>query len=701
MNVYLIVFLCQLAWPPASPVAETRCGSQAAEAWLQSRYPDRPSRAEFERWLQDRMATQPGRSDTLITLPVIVHIVHQGESPGQGDNLSAAQVASQLAVLNEDFRRLAGTPGFNTHPAGADTRIEFCPATEDPDGLLLPEPGIRRISRQDLGLGPPPYARALVQSSVQPATIWDPTQYLNLWTIALAGELLGFAQSPDASTLPDLNPQNGPALTDGVVITSRAFGRGGSAQPPYDQGRTTTHEVGHWLGLWHIWGDGDCSQDDYCPDTPPADAPTYQCPPAGFACGGATMVDNYMDYTDDACMRVFTQCQKGRMRTVLTQATRRASLGQSRRCQGQAPPVAAFTQSQTHLCPGGSVRFQDASLHSPLSREWTFAGGTPATATEAAPRVRYDLPGRYAVTLTVTNASGSSSLVREAYIAVGQPGPQLILAEDFAQGLGPWRVDNPDQAFGWEWTEASGSRAGPGAAYIPLYYYPTLGARDRLISPVLDLQGFASVQLTLDHAYRTYQGAHDSLLIRVSTDSGQHFPDRLYAGVEDGQGSLATGPPLGSVFVPSGAGDWCHGAPAWAACLHLDLPPAHLQPDLAFCFETVNDFGNNVYLDRIRLTGSCAVTADMPLAPAAPLSHFSVGPHPARDYLHLHLHRSRPGPLHVSLLDAQGRLCAHLEAYAHHPEWERRWAIGPQAAGLYLVRIQQGPTVHTARVYLY
>ena len=691
-----------LGWGGDSPpqVPGARCAAPEADAWVASRFPQRPSRAAFERWLAQRRAVSSLRSDTVITLPVIVHILHDGEAPGQGTNLSAAQVASQLTVLNEDFRRLAGTPGHNTHPAGADVRVEFCPVSVDPSGQFLAEPGIHRVNRQTLGLGPPPYARPLVQASILPATIWDPDQYLNLWVIDLAGDLLGFAQSPDASTLPDLNPANGPAQTDGVVVSSRAFGRGGSAQAPFDQGRTTTHEVGHWLGLWHIWGDGDCSQDDYCSDTPTADAPTYHCPPAGTACGGTTMVDNYMDYTDDACMRLFTQCQKERMRTVLTHAARRASLAHSTACQGSAPPVAGFTVSQRRLCAGGTVQFRDASLGNPAHWAWTFAGGVPATAQGPAPQVRYDAPGRFAVTLTVRRNGDSSQLVRPAFIEVGQAGTQEIFAEDFTQDLGAWRVENPDQATGWQWTAVGGSRAGEGAATIGLYFYPAQGARDRLISPVLDLTGFATAQLAWDHAYRAYAGAQDSLLVWASADSGQQFY-RLYAAAENGQGSLATGPPVPGTFIPDTAPDWCYAGSGWATCPQVGLPSTVLQPGFAFTFETVNDFGNNVYLDRIRLTGTCAWTTALATLQPSPADSLILWPNPARDLLFLRLPAALPGPLVAELFDLHGRFCTGFRGEVHHTGEDVRWAIGRWPAGLYLVRVRQGSHSATRRILLY
>jgi hypothetical protein len=143
--------------------------------------------------------------------------------------------------------------------------------------------------------------------------------------------LLGYAQFPDGSGLAGLEDSYGTAQTDGIVIGYKYFGSSDKGDfpvllAPFDLGRTTTHEVGHWLGLRHIWGDGDCSVDDFCGDTPNASEPSYGCPVNKTSCGSLDMVENYMDYTDDICMNSFTPDQAERMHTVLKTSPRRAEL---------------------------------------------------------------------------------------------------------------------------------------------------------------------------------------------------------------------------------------------------------------------------------------------------------------------------------------------------------------------------------------
>tara|TARA_R110000868_G_scaffold779_2_gene5752 strand:- start:3471 stop:4412 length:942 start_codon:yes stop_codon:yes gene_type:complete len=268
---------------------------------------------------------------TVYRIPVVVHIIHNGEPIGTGANISYEQIVSQIDVLNEDFRKKNETNGDSQNANGADTQIEFVLSTSAPDGTVLPEPGVDRI---DGGRSEWPKGafRNPIETIIKPNTYWSPDYYFNIWTVNFGGfsgrDLLGYAQFPDNSGLEGLNDIGGSEETDGIVIGYKYFGSSekGSFSNlvfPFDLGRTATHEVGHWLGLRHIWGDGDCSFDDYCMDTPNSAAPNYGCPINQAGCETVAMIENYMDYTDDACMNTFTEDQKKRMLTVLQNSPRR------------------------------------------------------------------------------------------------------------------------------------------------------------------------------------------------------------------------------------------------------------------------------------------------------------------------------------------------------------------------------------------
>lgn len=406
-----------------------RCATVERTQALRAANPSFPSDEDFERYIQRAMASRNAtlaarsQAEQVLYLPVVVHIIHQGEETGQGSNIAYEQVLSQIEVLNEDFRRKAETRGFNDHVAGADVNVEFVLAAVDPTGNPLPEQGIHRVQDATLGISGP-ISPEDMDGIVKPATFWDPARYFNIWTADLGEGLLGYAQFPTDSGLEgvDYSGMNAAAETDGVVVLYNAFGSSDKGNfpllTPYDKGRTATHEVGHWLGLRHIWGDGGCDVDDYCSDTPISDGPNFGCPLEATSCNSVDMIENYMDYTDDACMNIFTVDQKARMLTVLGNSPRRKELLSS-----DVLPVreltANFTADKLEIKEGEQIVFTDASQGSISSWSWVFEGGTPATSAEQNPVVIYGQAGSYRVSLTVSNAQNNTDeMIMEQYILV-------------------------------------------------------------------------------------------------------------------------------------------------------------------------------------------------------------------------------------------------------------------------------------------
>ena len=414
------------------PQPRQQCATMEMDSLLRARHPELGTLNDFERELQRKitelkakMASGRAAAAPVITIPVVVHVVHNGEAVGAGRNISLAQVKSQLETLNEDYRRKAGTPGFNTNPIGADIEIEFCAAIVNPQGQSMAEPGIDRINGNRANWG-----RDAIEGVLKPSSYWDPDKYYNVWVVDLnetlqgGGQLLGYAQFPSRSNLPGI-PTDSPASTDGVVIDYRSFGNASKGtfptmRPTYNLGRTLTHETGHWLGLRHIWGDANCGE-DFCGDTPPQASASQGCPVGRVSCGGANLVQNYMDYSDDACMNIFTLDQKARIRVVMDISPRRSSLLTSGVCGSLVAtiPTANFRADAQQVLLGGSVKFNDLSSSFPTSWAWTFAGGTPATSTEQNPVVTYTQSGTFSVTLVVSNVLGQSApVVRNTFIEV-------------------------------------------------------------------------------------------------------------------------------------------------------------------------------------------------------------------------------------------------------------------------------------------
>src|SRR4051812_31600172 len=223
-----------------------RCQTMEVDSALRASH-SLESLNDFENWLQAKIAVYKAspqygaRGRAVLTIPVIVHVIHNGDAVGSGENISQAQVNSQIVVLNEDYRRAAGTLGYNTNVVGADCEIEFCPALVDPNGNILAEPGIDRQNQ-----GQASWDETTINSTLKPATSWDPTRYCNIWTVnfGATSTILGYAQFPSSSGLQGLNANGGASSTDGVVIRYSAFGRVGNVASPYNKGRTLTHELG-------------------------------------------------------------------------------------------------------------------------------------------------------------------------------------------------------------------------------------------------------------------------------------------------------------------------------------------------------------------------------------------------------------------------------------------------------------------------
>lgn len=576
------------------------CETMVDDAELRAKYPELGTPAQFEARMAQLVAAHrhdlESRHEIVLTIPVVVHVVHNGEAVGAGANISQAQIMSQIDVLNEDYRRTGA--GFNNHPSGADVEIQFAMAVVDPQGNPLAEPGIHRVNGNR-----PAWERQAIQDVLKPNTQWDPNRYMNMWTVVFGGNdvnLLGYAQFPSLSGLQGFQQNEGAAQTDGVVIRYNSFGRIGNIEAPYNGGRTATHEVGHWLGLRHIWGDGDCSADDFCADTPNSDHPNYQCAAINSCPDGASdMIENYMDYTPDDCMNIVTNDQKTRIRTVLQVSPRRKELTTSTVHMGGGGnpgiPNAVFTVNTQNICTGSTVQFIDQSTNNPTSWQWAVLDGANnvlATFTGQSQTITFNTEGVYSLRLTVSNANGNSSRTEKNYITVlSSTGPAEFQEnfENTANLLPDWVVYNPDADRSFSLSNVSAY--GLGSHSIMFDNYSTdddpTGTIDALVTPRINLTNVSNPYIYFEHAYAQYGGQYtDTLVLLYSTNCGQTFTPFFVLGGED----LATAPPTENFFVPS-SNQW-----SWKQ-VSLDFLSG--QSNVHIAVANLSGWGNNLYLDQI------------------------------------------------------------------------------------------------------
>ncbi len=290
------------------------------------------------------------KSNEIYTIPVVVHIIHDGDAYGTGSNISDEQVYSAINALNEDYRKLPGTWGDGD---GADVEVEFCLAQRDPSNNA--HSGINRVN----GCSIPDYCTEGItagngqgadESDVKDLSRWPKDDYYNIWVVTEiennngGSGIQGYAYFPTSSNV------------DGTVVLYNAFGTVGTLKSYTNRNKTLTHEMGHAFGLFHTFQGGSCSetncalQGDRVCDTPPT-VQNSSC--SSPACSGTQQVENYMDYTSQTCKNMFTEGQKTRMRLVIENS--RTSLLSSNGCEPVVAAAAdagitAITSPSGNLC---------------------------------------------------------------------------------------------------------------------------------------------------------------------------------------------------------------------------------------------------------------------------------------------------------------------------------------------------------------
>ncbi len=605
-------------------------------------------------------------SSSVRVVPVVFHIIHEWGP----ENISSDQVKDQLRILNEDYRRLnadaSGTPApFQS--IAADCKIEFRLASVDPNGNCTD--GIVRVF-SSLTNGPAD------RDDVKGLSYWDSNKYLNIWVVkyidpnGASGTVLGYAQFPGF----------GSPSTDGVVMRADQVGTTGYAAGTINKGRVATHEIGHWLGLRHIWGDASCG-DDWINDTPVQQGPSSGCPSfPHVSCGNAPdgdMYCNYMDYSSGQCENTFTAGQKNKMdailgiaRSQIVSTANAVATGISAISVTLCTPVPDFTSSKSMVCTGDSVTFSDHSWNADtMLWQWSFPGGTPSVSSAQNPVIYYLSDGFFDATLTVSNSAGSKSLTKNSIIYAGSsslayPAPYSESFEGSGFPGAGWRVENPDGKLAWEQTGLAAS-AGSFSARLKNYNGIPF-AKDALISPAIDLSAITADVLTFYLAFaQTSASSNDRLIVYASTDCGENWMIRY----NKSGSTLATTGLHGGNFIP-GTSDWRQET--------ISIVPYVNSSNVRFKFEFTSDNGNNIYIDNFSLSGISGISQHKN-------DRQEFYPNPSAGFVYLN--NISPGkPVRINVYDISGREVKSIRLKDN----ETQVSLHDLADGLYYYFIRYG-----------
>lgn len=615
-------------------------------------------------------------------IPVVVHVIHDGGT----NNISDAQIQTQIDVINEDFRKKFGTNGFG---AGVDTDIEFCLAKKDPNGKCTN--GIVRIN------SPLSNHQTYQRSLLKNLSYWDNTRYLNMYVVKNinnGGGILGYSSFP-----------GGPANEDGIVVRHDYFGKIGTAASSL--GRTTTHEIGHWFGLYHTFNNGcgtdTCSGGDLVCDTPPVANPNFGCPGTVNSCTIDSKPDqtlNYMDYTNDNCKNIFTAGQKLRMQSTLTtirdtiwKAWNIDSTGcDSGYISSNCKVIADFVTLTPTICAGNNITFYNKSQNNPTNYQWFFQGGTPSVSSVANPTVTYSSLGSFQVKLIATNFYGTDNLVINNYISVttppvGQPLPYSENFEGFTFPPNGITIDNPDGGITWERDTIAVPYQGVASAKINNLINTNYGQSDALILPRFNFTTFSGTPyLSFKWAYaKSDVNYSDELIVLVSSNCGVTWSQVFY---KTGT-SLTTGSTQTTPYIPTSATVW--------KATNISLASYTNSSNVQIKIVNVTDGGNNLYLDNININ-SLPVGIEEVTGSALSLNLF---PNPATNVLTIEYNLLKPESISFSIMDVSGKVIEMSDNV--------KKGIGQQTTtvntthytnGIYFIRMKIGEEYFTKKIVI-
>ena len=641
--------------------------------------------------------TSNGTEATKI-VPVVVHVLHDD---GIG-NISYEQIQDALDILNIDYNRLnpdtaltreTVTAPFKQYAASMD--IEFKLARFDPNGECTN--GVIRHNvpdhvTYDVDMNNQPHKH----SADDGVDAWPRNKYLNIWIVnSIAGTGLiigGYAQFP----------YFGSASEYGIVIRHNLMGSIGTASG--QDGSVLTHELGHCLGLYHIF-QGGCHSDncntngDWCCDTPPQDEAFFNCSQTLNSCSdiptgddygfdALDQIENYMSY--NSCWNMFSQDQAAIMDAVFTDYSWAAQLISPTNIAFTGVDVpdalcrASFTASQTSVCTGTTVDFTDETFNSVSGWNWTFTGGTPASSTAQNPSIVYNTPGLYEVRLDATDGTNSDLEVKTAYIRVLPAPATLPFLETFENystllSIEEWEVVDFGNNAMFELTSSAGHISSKSAKLDN--FGESAGNFDELISSPVDLSGITTsnaMTLSFRYAYRKRNVGNDEWLkIYVSSDCGATWVLRKTI-----HGAILGNSVETNSWTPSSTSDW--------TTVHMtNITSLYWVNNFKYKFEFESDGGNNFFLDNINIH---AGSADFfwGLDEETDLTHLAVYPNPVDDELNLSFDVSTAQKVEINVQDLTGKVVNTQSVQAVSGSNLIVLKTADLASGMYFLKVDSG-----------